>query len=359
MSKDYYAILGLQKGASDDEIKKAYRKKSKEWHPDKHKGEKGAEEKFKEINEAYEVLSDPKKKQTYDQFGTTGGPGAGGFGGFDFSGFQGGQGYSDLGDIFENFFGGGGGRRQGGRSSNRGEDFEIEIVIDLADAVSGVQKTLSLERMTSCRTCDAKGYEKGSSMKSCEECGGTGQVVRTQQSFFGVIKQSIVCPTCQGAGESPEKACPTCSGEGRTLSHDEVAIEIPAGIDDGQTLRIREQGNAGRRGAAPGDLFVHVRVRVDKQFDRQGDDIHTVKHVSVLNAILGADITVETVQGPVQLKVPEGTQSGQILRIKGKGMPVVGSSRHGNHYTEVIVDIPKKLSKKERKLLEEWQKLSS
>lgn len=362
MSKDFYNILGVSRDASPDEIKKAYRKLSKELHPDKHKGDKGVEEKFQEVNEAYEVLSDEKKRRMYDQFGSTGGPGGGaggGFGGFDFSGFQQGSGdFSGFSDIFETFFGGqaGGGRRQ---RNNRGSDIEVEMAVDFDAVVHGREQEVTLGKQVSCEDCEGKGAEKGSDMKNCEECGGTGQVVRTAQSFFGTVQQAMVCSKCNGSGKVPEKSCPTCSGEGRYRKESQVTISIPAGIHDGQTLRIRGEGEAGRQGNEAGDLFVHIRVKSDPRFLRDGDDIRSDATVSVLDAILGTEISVETVHGPVTLKVPAGSQPGQVFRLKGKGLTVLGSSRHGDHYVTVQVDIPKKLSKKEKKLLEEWKDISA
>lgn len=349
MAKDYYQILGLERGASADDIKKAYRKLSKELHPDKHKGDKGVENRFKEVNEAYEVLKDPQKKQQYDQFGSTGGPGGQGFGGFDFSGFQQGD-AGGFADIFENFFGGGGGR---GARRKKGEDIEVEIAVEFMEAVQGMEREFTIEKMVSCTDCSGNGVQEGSKMNKCSECNGTGQVTRTQQSFFGAVRQSFVCPTCQGSGEVPENPCKKCSGEGRRQERANITVEVPAGVHDGQTLRIREQGNAGRRGEPAGDLFVHVRVREDTRFARNGDDIHTVETISAFDAILGTKISVDTVHGGVSLTIPEGTQPNQVMRIKGKGMPIVGTSRTGDHYVTVQVEIPKKLSKKERKALEE------
>lgn len=366
MASDYYTILGLARSASADEIKQAYRKLSKEWHPDKHKGEKKAEEKFKEINEAYEALSDPKKKQMYDQFGTTGGNGGGagfnpgaGFGGFDFSGFTGANGAGgarvDFSDLFEGFFGGGG--RRAGAREERGRDLEVEMTIEFAEAVSGVRREFTLQKLHACDDCGGSGAEKGSTLITCKDCGGTGQIVRTSQSFFGTVQQAVVCTRCKGSGKVPEKICPTCRGEGRVSRKATVVTTVPAGIDDGQTLRVRGEGDAGPRGAAAGDLFVHVRVRPDSRFVREGDDVRSTITITVPDAILGTDADVETVHGSTTLKVPAGTQSGQVFRIKGKGMPVLNTSRLGDHYVTVTVEIPGKLSKEEKKLVEEWKTL--
>ena len=357
MSKDYYAVLGLSKNASEAEIKKAYRDMSKKWHPDKHKGEKEAETKFKEINEAYEVLGNAKRKQQYDQFGTTGNAaGGGGFGGggFDFSGFQQGD-MGDLGDMFSSFFGGGmgGGQDRRGRRSNRGQDLQIRITIDFMDVVHGAQKHISLDKYSICKDCAGSGAEDNGKLITCSDCGGTGQITRTAQSFFGTIQQAVVCPKCQGAGQVPEKPCPTCRGEGRKKETVQVAIDVPAGIHDGQTLRIPGQGDAGAHGDASGDLFVQIRIKADAKFVRDEDDIRTDVHISVVDAVLGTEVSVETVHGKTTLKIPSGTQPNQIMRLKGKGLPVLSSSRTGDHFVTVKVDIPKKLSRQEKKLYEE------
>lgn len=336
---------------------------SKEWHPDKHKGDKSAEEKFKEINQAYEVLGNEQKKKMYDQFGTTGGPGGmggggQGFGGFDFSGFQQGD-MGDIADLFQSFFGGAaGGRARGGaqpRAAQRGADHETSVGIDFAEVVTGAEKTVTFKRLSRCATCEGSGRASGTDLVSCGECGGTGQVTRTASSFFGTIRQSMVCPRCTGSGKIPKEPCKTCDGEGRVSERATVTIRVPPGIDDGQTLRVEGEGDAGRRNAPSGDLFVHVAVRQDARFERRGADLASEIVVSVVDAILGADIVVETVHGPVTVRLPEGTQPGHELRLKGKGLPVLGTSRMGDHYVTVVVDIPKKLSRAERKLLEEWK----
>ncbi|MFA7682042.1 MAG: molecular chaperone DnaJ [Candidatus Peribacteraceae bacterium] len=354
MSRDYYEVLGVSRDAPQEDIKKAYRRLSKELHPDRNKEDKNAEQRFKEVNEAYEVLGDKEKRQKYDQFGAAGaGTGAGGFGGFDFSNFQNAGGF---GDIFESFFGG---RRGGGRTARneRGRDMEVRLVIDFAEAVNGAKKKITIEKEVVCDACNGKGVTEGSSMVTCSDCSGTGQVTRTAQSFFGTIQQSFVCQKCGGSGSIPEKACPKCSGEGRVHERVTFTVDIPAGIHDGQTLRLTGKGNAGKRGAPAGDLYVLIALRPDKRFVRDGDDIRSQITVSVADAILGTQISVPTVHGDVELKIIAGTQPGQILRIRGKGMPVLSSARHGDHYVEVVVEIPKKLSRKEKELMEEWKKL--
>lgn len=356
MSKDYYSILGVSKGSSDADIKKAYRNLSRELHPDKHKGDKTKEAKFKEVNEAYEVLSDPKKKAQYDRFGTSEpGGGGSGFGG-GFSGFQGfdPSQFEGFGDIFENFFGGGGGRRQ--KADGRGRSVEAQLSITFAESVSGTEKAVRMTTLNECETCKGKGHESGSAMKSCGECGGTGTVTRTAKSLFGMIRQNVLCEKCKGSGKIPEKPCKTCRGEGRMETTRTVTVKIPAGIDDGQSLRLRGEGEAGRQGAAAGDLIVHIRVAVDPRFTRDGDDVHSLLDLPFVDAVLGAEVTVETVLGETKVHVPAGTQPEQVLRIKGKGMPVLNTGRHGDHYVTIKIVIPTKLSRAERKLFEEIKK---
>lgn len=359
MVSDPYATLGVARDASTEDIKRAYRRLSKEWHPDKHpstgsgQARKEAEERFKGINEAYEILSDPQRKQMFDQFGSTDGfRGGPSFGGFDFSGFT--TGIPDLGDLFEGFFSG---RARGAPAREEGADQQVEVMIDLADVLLGTEQTVQLRTQDRCSTCGGSGVAPGGRMVTCAECGGTGQVVRTAQSFFGTMQQRTVCSACAGSGKVPSEGCTACHGEGRTAKRRDVRIRIPAGIGDGQTLRIRGEGEAGRRSAPSGDLYVTVRVRPDPRFERDGADVRSSITIPVIDAILGADAEVDTVQGRITLAVPESTQPGQVLRIKGKGLPVLGTGRHGDHYVTVHVDIPRKLSRAERKLLEEWRRL--
>lgn len=348
MSQDYYATLGLSRDASEADIKKAYRDLSKKWHPDKHKGDKDAEQKFKEINEAYEVLGNGKKRKQYDQFGSTGGPGGAGFGGFDFSGFQQGD-MGGFGDIFESFFGGGRGQR---REARRGGDLQVRVAIAFADVVSGVQKTIAIEKQVACADCSGSGSQ-GGKRTTCSQCSGTGQVTKTAQSFFGTIQQSVMCDKCEGSGTVAENPCKGCSGNGVKREKTQLTIDIPAGIEDGQTLRITEQGDAGRHGSPPGDLFVVVMVEPDKRFTRDGTSILSTLELLLLDAVLGTELQVPTVHGDVALKIPAGTQPGQVLRLKGKGFPLLSSSKLGDHYITVQVEVPKKLSRKERELYEQ------
>ncbi len=353
MSKDYYAVLGVDRSASEAEIKKAYRRLSKEWHPDKKKGDTSAEQKFKEINEAYEVLGNGKKRKQYDQFGNVSdGAGGSGFGGFDFSNFQQGD-LGGFGDIFESFFGGAGGGRSRSRVE-RGNDMQVRMTVAFADVVTGVRKTIAIERLAACEACGGSGSE-GGALIPCSACGATGQVTRRAQSIFGTIQQSMVCSTCSGSGTVPEHMCKQCSGEGRRREKSNITIDVPAGIDDGQTLRVTGKGEAGHRKAPAGDLFVVIAVIPHPHFSREGADIHSRVSIPVLSAILGAEVLVETAQGMVTLAIPAGTQTSQIMRIKGKGLPVLNTSRFGDHYVEITVKIPTKLSRAERTLLEEWK----
>lgn len=353
IARDPYSVLGIERSASADDIKKAYRRLSKEWHPDKHKGQKEAESKFKEINEAYETLNDPEKKRMFDQFGRTGNQAGGGAGGFDFSGFQGGFGDAgDLGDLFENFFSGG---RGGGRRRTQGQDRTVAVEIELKDVLEKKTVQFRLTRVRPCETCAGSGGAKGAKVVACSTCGGTGQVTRVVQSMFGQVQQRTVCSACNGSGTIPETSCGTCKGEGRTQQTETVSVDIPAGIDDGQQLRLQGQGDAGLRGQQAGDLYVTVRVKPDRRFEREGADLKSSVKVAVVDAVLGAEIDVETIQGAVTVTLPAGTQPGQVLRLKGKGLPELNRGRHGDHYVEIMIEIPTKLSKQERKILEEWK----
>ncbi len=361
MPKDYYSVLGVSKTSSDQDIKQAYRKLSRELHPDKHKGDKEKEAKFKEVNEAYEVLSDPKKKQTYDQFGSADGPfaaGGGGFGGFQqgFGGFDfDASGMNGFGDIFESFFGGNTGRRAR-KNDNRGRDVEVELTVPFTDAVHGAERDISFRAVISCETCKGTGAEPDSKLVECKTCSGTGQVTRTTRSLFGAIQQTVLCDQCRGSGKIPEKPCKSCGGEGRKQGDTTVKIRVPAGIQNGQSLRVTGEGEAGRQGGGSGDLFVRIRVQDDPRFQRDGDDIRTTLTISVPDAVLGRTVAAETVHGSVDLHVPAGMQPGQVLRMKGKGMPILSSGRHGDHYVTVEVEVPRKLDRRQRELYEELRK---
>lgn len=355
MSKqDYYEVLGVSKSASADEIKKAFRKAAIKHHPDK---EGGDEAKFKEVNEAYEVLKDQQKRQRYDQFGHAGVGGASGGGGNPFGGF-GGQGQNvhfdfgdgGLGDIFGQFFGGFGGGQQGPR---RGRDVETSVSLSFEDAIFGLEKKISINMDDECSHCKGSTVEPGHDMKTCPACQGAGQQVRMMNTMFGQIQQAVTCETCRGRGKVPEKVCTVCHGKGTQRKEQDITIKIPAGIDDGATIRLRERGEAIGDGAR-GDLYVHIRVKADKKFTREGDLILSEEHISMIDASLGTEIDVETVDGTVRMKIPAGTQSGTDFKLSGHGVPHLNKEKRGAHIVQIIVDIPTKLSKKQRELLEQF-----
>lgn len=348
---DYYEILGVSRDASAEDIKKAYRKLSKEYHPDKHKGDKVAEEKYKQINRAYEGLTDPKKRQAYDQFGSEDGPQFQGFGRGGSGGFGGFEGFESAGDIFETFFGGGrSGRRE---AAQEGSAMEVRMTLTLEEAFHGVRKTVRITKEIVCEACGGGGAEKGSTTVTCSACKGTGQIVRSVRSFFGVIEQGVLCDTCKGSGRVPETPCKACRGEGRKKGTEDVTVEVPPGISDGQSLRLRGKGGAGRQGAQTGDLYVRIQVHPDARFERDGDDLRTGVTIPVVDAVLGKDVSLTTFEGALTVKIPSGTQPQQILRVKGKGMPVLSSSRRGDLYVRVIVEVPGKVGRRERELWEE------
>jgi molecular chaperone DnaJ len=357
--RDYYEVLGVSKNASADEIKKAFRRAAVEHHPDK---EGGSEEKFKEINEAYEVLKDDKKRQRYDQFGHAGvGSSAASDGGNPFAGF-GGQGQNvnfdfgdlGLGDIFSSFFGGGMGGRPQQRQA-RGRDVEVHIDLTFEEAVFGTAKTLPITLADTCEHCKGTTVEPGHEMKTCETCQGSGQVVNVTKTIFGNIQQASVCHTCKGRGKVPEKICTVCRGKGTQEKRQEIRLKVPAGVDDGAIIRLREHGEAIANGPK-GDLYVNVRVKPHKKFTREGDLILSEEHIGMIEAALGTEIEVNTVDGPVRMKIPAGTQSGTDFKLSNHGVPHLKSSTRGAHIVTVVVDIPTKLSKKQQELLEDFNK---
>ena len=346
-SRDYYEILGLQKGASDDEIKKAFRKLAIKYHPDKNQGDKEAEDKFKEINEAYQVLSDPQKKAQYDQFGTTepgAGFGAGGFDGFDFSDMGG------FGDIFDTFFGGGSGRRKNGPT--RGNDIEYTLNLTFEEAIFGAEKEISITRSENCEECHGTGAAAGTSPKTCPTCGGSGQVRVQRQTPLGSFVSTTTCDKCGGKGKIIETPCHSCHGKGNVRKNRKITVNIPAGVDTGNVMPLRGQGEHGENGGTPGDLYIKIRVAPSKKFVRKGNDIYIDTHISMGKAALGTEISVPTVDGDVKYTVPAGTQSGRLFRLKGKGVPRVNSSGRGDQYVKVIVDTPKDLNEKQKHALE-------
>lgn len=353
MARDYYEILGVPKTASQDEVKKAFRKQAHKLHPDKNGGD---EAKFKELNEAYQVLSDPEKRKQYDQFGHAGaqggwgsGQGFGGFsshGGFNPNDFQ----FSgDFGDMFSDIFGGGFGGRGG--SVAAGMDIETDIEITFEEMVSGVKRTFVLRKPVRCSVCNGTGGEPGAKEEPCPECGGSGRVARTVRSVFGTFSQMQVCSKCRGKGKRYAKVCHACQGAGRVTGEERIDVEIPAGIGDGQTISIPGKGAAGENGAPSGDLFVTVHVKPHSSFERRGEHILSKIEIGFPMAALGGSVTVDTVYGPMKMKIPAGTQSGEVFRIKGKGLKSVRGWGSGDHLVTVSVRIPKKLSREAEALI--------
>ncbi len=353
MSKrDYYEILGVSKSASADEIKKAFRKLAVKYHPDKDGGD---EAKFKEASEAYEVLKDQQKRQRYDQFGHAGVGGdstgsSGGFSGNPFEGFGGQNVNFDFGDVFSQFFGGGQSQQHGPR---RGRDVETNITLTFEQAVFGVEEAIDLTMEDECTHCHGSTVEPGHSMKTCPTCKGAGQQTRVMNTIFGQIQQAVTCETCQGAGKIPEKVCTVCRGKGTERRKQTINLKVPAGIDDGSTIRLRERGEA-VGGGAKGDLYVNIRVKPHKKFTREGDIILSEEHISMVEAALGTEVDVDTVDGVVRMKVPAGTQGGTDFKLVNHGVPHPRGNSRGAHIVSIIVDIPTKLSKKQKELLEQF-----
>ncbi|MDB5181647.1 MAG: dnaJ [Candidatus Saccharibacteria bacterium] len=355
--RDYYDILGVSKGASADEIKKAFRRAAIEHHPDRG----GDEAKFKEVNEAYEVLKDEAKRKRYDQFGHAGVGGNGGGSPFDGFGGYGGQGQNvnfdfgdlGLGDIFSSFFGGG--QQTGaGRRAQRGRDVETRVEITFEQAVFGTEAELNLNIEDTCEHCKGTTVEPGHQLQTCDQCGGSGQVVNVTRTIFGNIQQASICPKCNGRGKVPEKACSVCHGKGTRVKSQRIMLKIPAGIDDGATIRLREHGEAIANGPK-GDLYVNIRVKPHKKFTREGDLILSDEHIDMVEAALGTEIEVETVDGPVRMKVPAGTQSGSDFKLSGHGVPRLKGETRGAHIVTIIVETPKKLTKRQQELLQAFR----
>lgn len=359
--RDYYEVLGVNKSASDDELKKAYRKLAKKYHPDLNPDSKEAEGKFKEINEAYEILSDKEKRSRYDQFGPAGvdpnfGAGGGGFGGGGFGGFSGFGGEEfDLGDIFGSFFGGGGGRQRGGPRVEKGGDIYQNVTISFLEAVHGCKKEVAVDVYISCNECGGTGAKSGSAPKKCPDCGGTGQVRVSQRTPFGVMQSTRTCTRCGGKGTIIDDPCRACSGSGRISIKKKLEINIPAGIDDNQTISLRGQGNIGPNGGPSGDLNVTISVRPDPTFDRDGLNIWVDVPITYSQAAMGADIVVPTVDGKVKYKIEKGTQPGAVFRLKGRGAPKVNSKIRGDQYVKITVEIPQNLTSHQEKLLKEFE----
>ncbi len=354
MAKDYYKTLGVEKTAKKEEIKKAYKKLAKQFHPDNK--DTGSEDKFKEINEAAAILGDEQKRQQYDQFGTADfGQGfQGGMGGFDFSNFGGGGSNFDFGDIFDMFFGGGTRRRRAGPM--RGEDLLYDIEIELKDAAKGAKKEIVIPRNDTCKKCEGSGAESKSDIKTCDECNGAGFVKRTQRTAFGIFATNAPCSRCHGEGKVITDPCEVCDGSGLVEKSVKINIDIPAGVDTGTRLRITGEGEAGEKGGPHGDLYVRMNILKHEVFERRGTDIFTSVPISYTQLVFGAEIEVPTITGKAKLKIPEGTQTNTVFKMKGKGIPHIRGYGTGDELVRVVVQTPTKLSKKQKELLKNYAK---
>ena len=356
--RDYYEVLGVDKSADEQTLKKAYRKLAMKYHPDRNPGDKEAEEKFKEINEAYEVLSDSTKRQTYDQFGHAGMNGQGGFGGQGFGG-QGFGGFEDIfGDMFGDIFGGGfgGGGRPRRRGPERGADMRQSIQITFEEAAFGKKTSIKVNRSEECSECHGSGARAGTSKKTCPTCNGAGEVRTVQRTPFGNIASSRTCSTCEGEGEVVESPCTKCGGKGSTRKVKTIEVDIPAGIDDGQMIKLAGQGELGSKGGPRGDLYIAVSVKNHSLFTREGYDIYFDMPITFAQAALGDEIEVPTLDGKVKYSIPEGTQTGTVFRLREKGIPKLRGNNRGDQYVKVVVDTPKKLNDKQKELLREFAK---
>lgn len=358
--RDYYEVLGLKKGASEDEIKKAFKTMARKYHPDLHPDDKEAAEKFKEVNEAYEVLSDSEKRARYDQFGHAGvdpnyggSAGAGGFGGFG--------GFGDVGDIFDSIFGGGfggfGGSSRSASNANaprRGGDVNSNVTIDFMEACKGVKKKMRITHMVKCEQCGGTGADAKTTSTTCTECHGQGSVRVNQRTPFGVISTTKVCSRCGGKGKIVTNPCSKCRGSGRYRSTNDIELKVPAGIDNGQVLRVSGQGDAGLNGGPNGDLNVSVNVRPHELFTRNGVDIYCEIPITYAQAVLGDKVTVPTIKGKVEYEIPEGTQSGTKFRLRGEGVKYLGRESYGDQYVTVVVEVPRKMTRQQKELLQKF-----
>ena len=351
--RDYYELLGVERSASPEDVKKAYRKLAMKYHPDKNPGDQEAENKFKEISEAYEILSSPEKKQRYDQFGHAGVNGNGAGGGFEGFGGFGGGGFDDIfGDIFEMFGGGGGGRRRSG--PQKGADIKYEGTVTFEEAAFGTEKTIEFHKNDHCDTCKGSGAKPGTSKKTCSQCNGAGEIRYAQRTPLGQIVNVKTCNQCNGTGEQIETPCTTCHGKGKVRKHKKIKINIPAGVDNGNIIPIRGEGEPGAKGGPSGDLYVVIRVLPHKLFVRDGYDIICEMPITFVQATLGDELEVPTLEGRVKYKIPEGTQSGTVFRLKQKGVQHPKGYGKGDQYVKIIVEIPKKLSEKQKDILKQF-----
>ena len=356
--RDYYEVLGVGRNATPEEIKKAYKKLAKQYHPDLNPDSKTAEEKFKEVSEAFSVLSDDNQRARYDQFGHEGLNGQGGFGGGGFGGQGGfggfgGQGF-DVGDIFSSFFGGGfggGGQSRDPNAPARGGDLRLDVSVSFEEAAKGVEKEVTISRMESCSACNGTGAKKGTGRETCSACNGTGRVRMNQTTPFGQFQTVRACSACNGAGSVITEPCPDCAGSGRVKKQHKLKLNIPAGVDNGSRLRMQGEGEGGVNGGGSGDLFVYVTVKPHKLFKREGDNVHLEQQISFTEAALGAEIEVPTIDGPVRLNVPEGTQTGTTFRLRGRGFPKLRGYGRGDEYVRVKIFTPQRLSDEQKELL--------
>jgi molecular chaperone DnaJ len=349
MAKDYYEILGVSKDTSKEEIKKAYKRLAKKYHPDLNKEDPKAAEKFKEINEAHKVLTDDRARANYDRFGTAGA----GMGGFDFGG-GGFEGFDfGMGDIFDMFFGGGRRRREG---PARGANLQYEMHITLKQAATGTEKHINIPRHEQCSKCDGSGANSASDIVSCDECQGTGVVRRSQRTPFGMFQTSTTCRKCNGTGQYIKKACTQCKGSGIVRKERKIKVKIPAGVETGSRLRMPGEGEAGQKGGPSGDLYILIGVEHHDTFERHGDDIYLEVPVSFVDAAMGTEIEVPTLDGKAKLKIPSGTQTDTVFKMKGKGIPHLNAYGTGSEEVKVVVQVPKKLSRKQKDLLKEFEK---
>lgn len=350
MSKDYYNVLGVDKSASKEEIKKAYKKLAKKYHPDLNKGDATSEQKFKDVNEAASILTDDQKRQQYDQFGSDGAQ----FGGQGFGGAQ--QGF-DFNDIFDSFFGGGGGGFNpfgGGRSRGPapGSDLRYDMQISLEDVAKGLDKEISIKKKDQCHVCDGEG---GTGISQCGTCRGQGVVMQQKRTAFGVFQTQAQCPTCKGRGETIKNPCDHCNGTGQEIREKKIKVSIPPGVDEGTRLRISGEGEAGQAGAPQGDLYIMVHIKRNSLFTRDGPDLYVEVPLRYSQAVLGDTVEIPHILGKAKLKVPSGTAPGTLLRMKGKGLPDLRGSGNGDQYVKITIDVPKKISKKQQDLLEKFE----